>query len=83
VQGPAGKVIRVYAVSTPSPFVVKPVLAGRKVTLRPFRDDDLPAIAAALADAEVLRLTGSVHGSAEATGRQPHADERMRNVSRI
>lgn len=71
-------VISVYAVSTPSPFVVKPVLTGRKVTLRPFRDDDLPAIAAAFADPEVLRLTGSVHSSAEATGRQPHVDERMR-----
>ncbi|MFB9445596.1 GNAT family N-acetyltransferase [Dactylosporangium vinaceum] len=46
--------------------------------LRPFRDDDLPAIAAALADPEVLRLTGSVHSSAAAAGRQPHVDERMR-----
>lgn len=65
--------------STPSPFAVKPTLTGRKVTLRPFRYDDLSAIAAALADPEVLRLTGSVHSSAEATGRRPRIDERMRH----
>ena len=65
--------------STPTPFAVKPVLVGQKVTLRPFRDDDLPAIAAALADAEVLRLTGTVHTSAAAAGRRPHIDEKMRS----
>ena len=40
-------------------FAVKPMLTGEQVLLRPFRDDDLPAIRAALADPEVVRLTGS------------------------
>jgi RimJ/RimL family protein N-acetyltransferase len=66
-------------VRIPSPFAVKPVLNGRQTTLRPFSDEDLPGIAAALADAEVLRLTGSIHSSAEAIGRQPHIDDRMRS----
>ncbi|MFC3382662.1 GNAT family N-acetyltransferase [Couchioplanes azureus] len=62
-----------------SAFAVKPVLHGRKVTLRPFHDDDLPAIAAAIADPEVARLTGSVHTSAEAAGRRPDIDDRLRS----
>ncbi|MEV6924773.1 GNAT family protein [Dactylosporangium sp. NPDC051485] len=65
--------------STPSPFASKPVLTGRSITLRPFRDEDLPAMSAALADIEVLRLTGSVHSTAEADGREPHIDDRLRS----
>ncbi|MEV0328211.1 GNAT family protein [Micromonospora echinospora] len=41
-------------------FADKPTLTGERVLLRPFRDDDLPALRAALADPEVIRLTGSV-----------------------
>ena len=43
-------------------FSVKPVLTGERVVLRPFRDDDLDAIREALADPEVLQLTGSRTG---------------------
>ncbi|MFD3516765.1 GNAT family N-acetyltransferase [Streptomyces sp. NPDC058657] len=38
---------------------VKPTLAGARALLRPFTEDDLPAMLAALRDPEVLRLTGS------------------------
>lgn len=65
--------------SSISPFAAKPVLTGSKTTLRPFRDEDLPVLAAAIADAETLRLTGSVHTTAEASDRQPFPDERMRD----
>jgi RimJ/RimL family protein N-acetyltransferase len=48
----------------PSPdFSVKPVLTGDRVVLRPVRADDIPALLDALADPEVLRLTGSMHDS--------------------
>jgi RimJ/RimL family protein N-acetyltransferase len=40
-------------------FSVKPTLVGDKVLLRPFRDDDFPAVREALQDPEVVRLTGS------------------------
>jgi RimJ/RimL family protein N-acetyltransferase len=45
-------------------FSVKPTLTGEKVILRPFREDDYPAMAAALADPEVRTLTGTVHDDA-------------------
>jgi RimJ/RimL family protein N-acetyltransferase len=52
---------------TESPdFAIKPTLAGEKVVLRPFREDDLPAIAEALLDPEARILTGSVHDEAQA-----------------
>ena len=51
--------------STPD-FSIKPTLTGDKVVLRPFAERDLPALLAALADLEVLRLTGSVHSAHEA-----------------
>lgn len=47
-------------------FAHKPTLTGDRVILRPFRDDDVPVMAEVLADPDVLRLTGSVHSSAEA-----------------
>jgi RimJ/RimL family protein N-acetyltransferase len=47
-------------------FSIKPTLTGEKVILRPFATADFPFLLAALADLEVLRLTGSVH-SAHAT----------------
>ncbi|WP_213001855.1 GNAT family N-acetyltransferase [Winogradskya consettensis] len=40
-------------------FSRKPTLTGDRVVLRPFREDDNPAIATALQDLEVIRLTGS------------------------
>ncbi len=40
-------------------FAVKPTLTGERVVLRPFRDDDFPAIERALRDPEIIRLTGS------------------------
>ena len=44
----------------------KPTLTGEKVVLRPFTDADLPAMAEAVADPEVGRLTGSFHTSEDA-----------------
>jgi len=49
-----------------SPWAHKPVLAGALTTLRPYREEDVPHILEALADPELLRLTGSVHGEEEA-----------------
>lgn len=40
-------------------FSVKPTLAGDRVVLRPFVDDDVAAFQVVLADPEVVRLTGS------------------------
>jgi RimJ/RimL family protein N-acetyltransferase len=42
-------------------FATKPTLTGALVTLRPFQPDDVDALAEAIADDEVRRLTGSVH----------------------
>ncbi len=50
-------------------FSVKPTLTGDRVVLRPFVDDDVAAFAAALADPEVARLTGSPPGDAFDLGR--------------
>lgn len=61
-----------------SPFATKPTLLGELTTLRPFRDEDHDAMAEAIADPEVLRLTGSVHSTAEAAGRRPVVDEALR-----
>jgi RimJ/RimL family protein N-acetyltransferase len=51
-------------------FADKPTLTGDLVVLRPFRDDDLAddlaAMAAAIRDPEVGRLTGSAHTTADA-----------------
>ena len=41
----------------------KPTLTGERAVLRPFLDGDLPALAEAIADPEVGRLTGSVNSS--------------------
>lgn len=46
-------------------FAHKPVLRGALVTLRPATADDAATFHAMLSDAEVLRLTGAVHSSAE------------------
>ena len=52
---------------TESPdFAIKPTLIGGKVILRPFSEDDLPAMSEALLDPEARILTGSVHDEAQA-----------------
>ncbi|WP_328396390.1 GNAT family N-acetyltransferase [Nocardia sp. NBC_00416] len=60
-------------------FSVKPVLSGPQVTLRPFIDEDLDAVRAALRDPEVRRLTGSVHDeTAELAPEDPAEIEGLR-----
>lgn len=76
---PPSRAASIPRVSGAAPFAVKPTLIGRLATLRPFRAEDLAAMAAALADPEVLRLTGSVHSSAAALDRRPHIDDRLRS----
>jgi RimJ/RimL family protein N-acetyltransferase len=49
-----------------SDFATKPTLTGHKVVLRPFADNDLPAMLAALQDPEAVKLTGSAHDDAAA-----------------
>ena len=59
---------------TESPdFAIKPTLIGDKVILRPFSEDDLPAMSEALLDPEARILTGSVHDEAQA--REPRSPE--------
>jgi RimJ/RimL family protein N-acetyltransferase len=58
-------------VDPPSDWLTKPNLLGSRVLLRPFEEQDIPAIAEALADPEVLKLTGSAHTSEEAHGCSP------------
>lgn len=55
----------------------KPTLTGALVELRPFREEDVVAIGEALADPEVLRLTGALHSPDEETVDRPAVlDER-------
>ena len=69
--------------ASPSPpdFSVKPTLTGEKVVLRPFATSDFPVLLTALADPEVLRLTGSVHDAHAASG--PDDTERFLEVYRL
>ena len=62
----------------PTSFSIKPTLEGERVVLRPFTAADIDAMAAVLADPDVNRLTGSVHTTAEATGRSPVHDDATR-----
>ncbi len=62
----------------PTAFSVKPTLVGERALLRPFTPADIDAMAAVLADPEVNRLTGSVHSTAEATGRPAVHDDATR-----
>lgn len=57
-------------------FAHKPTLVGELVELRPFTGADIASMGPILADPEVLRLTGSVHSSAEAASGSPVLDER-------
>jgi RimJ/RimL family protein N-acetyltransferase len=57
----------VTSTTRPRPaWLPKPVLHGELVTLRPLVRDDAVAIAALLADPELLKLTGSVPSTEEA-----------------
>jgi len=58
-------------------WLTKPSLRGTRVLLRPFEERDFPAIGEALADPEVLRLTGAAHTTEEANGRSPVPDDTM------
>jgi RimJ/RimL family protein N-acetyltransferase len=49
--------------TTGTPFADKPTLTGDRAVLRPFEGGDLPAMAEAIADPDVGRLTGSVNTS--------------------
>ena len=50
-------------------FAAKPTITGGKSKLRPFTPADIEAMGPILADPEVLRLTGSVHTTADAGSR--------------
>lgn len=54
----------------------KPTLAGALVELRPFREEDFVGIGEALADPDVLRLTGAMHSPEETVDWGPGLDER-------
>lgn len=58
-------------------FSAKPTLTGEKVVLRPFGDDDLPAIRAVLLDPEARILTGSVHDEAQARAAEAPDEEKF------
>jgi RimJ/RimL family protein N-acetyltransferase len=60
-----------------TPFADKPTLNGERVVLRPFVGDDVPAMAEAIADPEVRKLTGSVNSSTEQPD-EAFGEERLR-----
>lgn len=62
----------------PALFPTKPTLTGDRSALRPFTEADVGAMGGILADPDVLRLTGSVHSSSEAEGRDSLLDEHTR-----
>ena len=59
-------------------FATKPTLDGEKVILRPYIDADLPALREAMADSDLLRLTGSIHDEAEAVKPVSPEEEQLR-----
>jgi RimJ/RimL family protein N-acetyltransferase len=59
-------------------FARKPTLVGDRVLLRPFTAPDVDAMGPVLADPEVLRLTGSVHSTAEIEAAVAVLDDRTR-----
>lgn len=62
-----------------NPWAEKPTLTGELVELRPFRAEDVFAIAECLADPELLKFTGSVHSTAETVGRKVEVDQKLRD----
>lgn len=54
---------------------VKPTLTGDLVVLRPFITEDIPVMGEILADPDLLRLTGSVHSTAEIEAESPEVDD--------
>jgi RimJ/RimL family protein N-acetyltransferase len=60
-----------------SAFSAKPTLVGELVTLRPFVAEDTAVLRSMLRDAEIGRLTGSVHASAQADPWDETAEARM------
>lgn len=62
----------------PTVFSTKPTLWGERVVLRPFTPADIEAMGPVLADPDVIRLTGSAHSTADATGCSPEHDEATR-----
>ena len=59
-------------------FATKPTLTGERVILRPYIDADLPALREAMADPDLLRLTGSIHDEAEALQPVSPEEEQLR-----
>lgn len=59
-------------------FSAKPTLTGERAMLRPFTPADITAMGPVLADPEVLRLTGSVHTTADAESRSSVLDAKTR-----
>jgi len=59
-------------------FSDKPTLTGPRVVLCPFTAADIEAMGPVLADPDVLRLTGSVHTTAETLTAAARLDERTR-----
>lgn len=62
-----------------NPWAEKPTLTGELVELRPFRADDVFAIAECFADPEVLKLTGSVRTTADTVGQTVEVDQKLRD----
>ncbi len=60
-----------------SRWLPKPTLEGELLNLRPFTVDDAPAMAAVLADPEVLRGTGVITTSAQAAQYDGLPDDRL------
>lgn len=66
--------------STLGDLSIKPTLTGERVQLRPFAESDLPVMAEILADPDVIRLTGSAHGTAEIeAAATPTVDDKLRD----
>ncbi|MBO1755977.1 GNAT family N-acetyltransferase [Allobranchiibius sp. CTAmp26] len=65
--------------ATDPPLARKPVLTSERVVLRPFEEGDLPAMAAAIGDPDVRRLTGSVTSTAQAQAGRTESDAELRD----
>jgi RimJ/RimL family protein N-acetyltransferase len=59
-------------------FASKPTLTGERVILRPYIDADLLALREAMADPDLLRLTGSIHDEGQALEPVSPEEEQLR-----